>query len=86
MFISGPDNDRAKSNLAFYQRSLKEIKMQLAGDNPNALQESVGDPFAFKNPRPPHVLGEERDAYEALCRGDFPSVRRWNNLHLLIAI
>ena len=29
------------------------------------------NPFEFKNPRPGHSLGHERDDYEALCRGDF---------------
>lgn len=69
----------------YYQRNLKEVKMQLGGDaaaaeaaaavesKPNALQK-LPDPHLFKNPRPPHVLGHERDVYEALCRGDYPDV------------
>lgn len=76
--MTDPTDERAQRNLAYYQRSLKEIKLQLAGDNPkqNALQsaQSVVDPHVFKNPRPPHALGKERDSYEALCRGDFPPV------------
>lgn len=80
--FKGPNNDRAQRNLAYYERSLKELKMQLAGDNPtatttneNAVQVKSADPFVLKNPRPPHVLGYERDVYEALCRGDYPQVR-----------
>ena len=31
--------------------------------------------FAFKNERPPSVLGIEREVYEALCRGETPDER-----------
>ena len=43
------------------------------------------DPFVFKNERLPSVLGEERDMYEALCRGDEEiqkiSYKRAHKLH-----
>jgi len=69
-----PNDERTKSNMNYYKRELKELKAKIAGDNPNALQENVRDPFAFKNERPEHVLGRERDEYEALCRGDAPPI------------
>ena len=31
------------------------------------------NPFVFKNERPASVLGQEREIYEALCRGDTPN-------------
>lgn len=76
-FFVDPNDERTKSNMNYYIRELKELKAKIAGDNPNALQENVRDPFAFKNERPEHVLGRERDEYEALCRGDAPPV--YNN-------
>ena len=77
MIFIDPNDERTKSNMNYYKRELKELKAKIAGDNPNALQENVRDPFAFKNERPEHALGRERDEYEALCRGDAPPV--YNN-------
>lgn len=79
LWLKGPKDERAQRNLDYYSRTLKEIKLKLAGDDSktvsvNAVQEKLTDPFEFKNPRPAHVLGKERDVYEALCRGDFPEV------------
>jgi hypothetical protein len=49
---------------------LKEELGKLRGDKGLEENSSVNDPLTFKNVRPEHDLGYERDAYEALCRGD----------------
>lgn len=42
----------------------------MSGDNGDESLGVVNNPFEFKNPRPAHVLGYEREVYESLCRGD----------------
>jgi len=50
---------------------LKGATKKLLGDDDNQdQQKSIHNPYEFKNPRPEHVLGVERDNYEALCRGE----------------
>ena len=59
------------TNLEFYKRNLKEVLDKLLGDtNGQESDPDADNPFAFKNERPPSVLGLEREVYEALCRGE----------------
>lgn len=74
-----PDHERAQYNIDYFQKELKDYKRKLQGDidDPTVLEDN---PFVFKNYRPENVLGEERDVYEALCRGDQIEVRTTKNL------
>ena len=50
-------------------------------DNGEENEEGVtNNPFEFKNPRLPSVLGYERDTYEALCRGEEFKVNLFFNM------
>jgi prolyl 4-hydroxylase len=51
---------------------MRAEKNKLMGDRNETGQEKLDFPslYKFKNPRPVHVLGKERDDYEALCRGE----------------
>ncbi len=40
------------------------------GDTNTEVNSDSFNPFAFRNERPPSVLGPEREIYEELCRGD----------------
>lgn len=43
------------------------------GDNVEVVGD-FKDSFVFKNQRPENIYFKERDAFEANCRGDYPSV------------
>ncbi|CAF0718005.1 unnamed protein product [Brachionus calyciflorus] len=75
-----PDHERAEANLKYFEKALKDYKKLLQGDNGDNLDLS-NNPFVFKNPRPEHVLGSEREIYESLCRGDYKPSRKQKNLH-----
>ena len=67
-----PTHARSKRNLEYFEKELKTEINKLKGDN--GAVESRPDLYELlhkvKNERPLHVLGEERDNYEALCRGE----------------
>lgn len=65
-----PDHERAKLNLGFYTKLINEQLKTIRGDTGKEETESLLNPFEFQNPRPPSVLGYERDSYESLCRND----------------
>ncbi len=55
---------------------------QLKGDNDQIDSSStklsdIQKLYEFKNERPSHVLGSERDDYEALCRGESIKVSKF---------
>ena len=58
---------------------MKGTTKRLLGDDGNQEQSIVDNPYEFKNPRPEHVLGVEREKYEALCRGDELRVKFQSN-------
>ncbi|RNA10195.1 prolyl 4-hydroxylase subunit alpha-2 [Brachionus plicatilis] len=64
-----PDHERARYNIDYFEKELKDYKKKLQGELGDPLDLSI-NPYIFKNPRPEHALGLERDVYEALCRGD----------------
>lgn len=64
-----PEHERARQNIEYFKEELKDYKRKLQGDTENSV-DLDNNPFVFKNARPEHVLGLERDVYETLCRGD----------------
>jgi hypothetical protein len=69
--ILDPKNERIKANFDFYSNTLKGATKRLSGDDENQdSRKFLYNPYEFKNPRPEHVLGVERENYEALCRGE----------------
>lgn len=69
-----PKHERSLYNMQFFEKQYRNEMRKFKGDDEKTLAQtsflSFYDPNVFKNPRPEHVLGSERDVYEALCRGD----------------
>lgn len=84
MNIIDPNNERIQTNYNFYSNTLKGATKRLLGDDGKQnFEKSMDNPYEFKNPRPEHVLGVERDNYEALCRGENLKVPVHLNLAIL---
>jgi hypothetical protein len=58
--------------MEYYQRELRTQLSKYKGDNNETQSQAVDIQsfYDFKNPRPEHALGKERDNYEALCRNE----------------
>jgi len=64
LFAMEPDHPRAKGNIKYYEDALVEQGYKKKGDD--------GDLPPIVNPRKDDGGVDERDTYEALCRGDIP--------------
>lgn len=69
ILLHDPSHKRASSNLEYYEKYIKDLQRKSHGDLGSASSVVI-DPFEIKNPRPPSVLGYERDIYESLCRSE----------------
>ncbi len=76
MFLTkDPNHSRATTNLVYYQNALKDELQKRLGDTGIVFDydSTQNDPLMYKNPRP-KAHYEERDLYEALCRGQMLTV------------